>query len=43
MKKEVSIKRKGEHYVVYVNGEFFCTADTYKEAVKEVEDAGYKV
>lgn len=25
------------HYEVYLNGEFYCSADTYLEAVKEIE------
>lgn len=25
------------HWVVYIDGKFFCTADTFMEAVKEVE------
>lgn len=25
------------HWVVYVEGKFFCTADTLMEAIKEVE------
>ena len=25
------------HYVVYINGDFWCTADTFKEATDEVE------
>lgn len=25
------------HYQVYINGKFFCSADTIAEAVKEVE------
>lgn len=26
------------HYMVYINGKFFCSADTMSEAVKEVEN-----
>lgn len=26
------------HYQVYINGHFFCSADTMSEAVKEVEN-----
>lgn len=33
----VRIVHERNHYVVYVNGKFFCSADTYTEAVKEVE------
>ena len=25
------------HWVVYVEGKFFCTADSFMEAVREVE------
>lgn len=31
------IIRDREHYVVYIDGKFFCTADKIKEAVREVE------
>ena len=33
----VRIVRDRDHYVVYINGKFYCTADTYREAVQEVE------
>lgn len=36
----IKIISKCGHYVAYVNGEFFCTADTYNEAVKELEREG---
>lgn len=36
---DVEITHDRDHLVVYVNGEFFCTADTYSEAVKEVYEA----
>ena len=26
------------HYEVYCDGKFFCSADTFMEAVKEIED-----
>ena len=26
------------HYQVYINGKFFCSADTFSEAAKEVEN-----
>ena len=26
------------HYEVYLNGEFFCTADNYTEAEREIEE-----
>lgn len=34
---EYEIRREGNHYVVYIDGEFYCTADTHYEAVKEAE------
>lgn len=27
-----------EHYEAYINGEFYCSADTYNEAECEVND-----
>ena len=33
----ISIRHEGNHYEVYINGDFFCSADTYYEALKEVE------
>lgn len=35
---EVSIQQVREHWDVYINGEFFCSADSYGEAVKEIYD-----
>lgn len=35
---EVHIEQVMGHWVVHVNGEFFCTADSYSEAVKELEE-----
>ena len=32
------IKRKRDYYEVYINGKFYCTADTHEEAAREVED-----
>lgn len=32
------IKRNNGHFVVYINGKFYCTADKYLEAVKDIED-----
>ena len=34
---DYDIVRDREHYVVYIDGVFFCTADKVNEAVKEVE------
>lgn len=36
---EIDIKQVMEHWHVYINGEFFCSADTYNEAIKEVRAA----
>lgn len=30
------IERNHEHFVVYIDGKFFCTADSKKEAKTEV-------
>ena len=32
------IKRRKEHFVVYINGKFYCTADNEKEAVMEIKE-----
>lgn len=32
-----AIKRNHEHFDVYINGKFYCTADSEKEAAEEVE------
>ena len=34
----VKIIHERGHYAVYVDGEFYCTADTYAEAAREVEE-----
>lgn len=34
--REIKIKQTRGYFEVYVNGDFFCTADTYLEAVMEV-------
>lgn len=26
------------HYTVYINGKFYCTADTWFEAIREIEE-----
>lgn len=31
----VDIKRRKEHFEVYIEGKFFCTADNEREAAKE--------
>lgn len=31
------IKPDREHFVVYINGEFYCTADDYLEATRDIE------
>lgn len=33
------IDKVKEHYVVTINGEFYCSADSLTEASKEIEDA----
>ena len=34
--REVWIRETRGHWEVYVNGEFFCTADSYTEALNEL-------
>lgn len=41
MEVDYEIKPEREYYVVYVNGKFFCTADTPVEAIRELEKEGY--
>lgn len=36
---EVQIKQVREHWEIYVNGEFFCSTDSYTEAVNELHEA----
>ena len=33
---EISIKQVRGYWIVHVNGNFFCTADSYSEAIKEI-------
>lgn len=33
-----NIQWKYGHYEVYINGKFYCSADTPEEAAREVED-----
>lgn len=30
------IKREREHFVVYIDGNFYCSADSFREATKEI-------
>ena len=36
----VDIRHEADHYVVYVNGKFYCSADTHLEAVQELAKDG---
>ena len=36
---EVQIKQIRGHFEVYVNGKFFCSTDSYTEAVNELCEA----
>lgn len=38
---KIDIRRDRDHCVVYVDGEFFCTADNFEEAVRELEREGF--
>lgn len=33
-----SIKRNREHFEVYINGNFYCSADNENEAVSEIQN-----
>ncbi len=33
------IRHEYGHYVVYYNGVFYCSADTYGEALNDIEEA----
>lgn len=35
---EVQIKQTRGHFEVYVNGEFFCSTDSYIEAIEAVNE-----
>lgn len=35
---DVAIRHEGDHYAVYIDGEFFCSADSYYEAAKEINE-----
>ena len=36
---DITIKQVRDHFEVYINGEFFCTTDSYIEAINEVFEA----
>ena len=38
MDDDILFKEEYGHWVVIINGEFFCTADSLMEAVQEVEE-----
>ena len=35
---QTEIKCEHGHYVVYVDGKFYCSADTYRKAEREIEE-----
>lgn len=37
---DVNIRQEGSHYVAYVDGKFYCSADTYLEVVQELVKDG---
>jgi hypothetical protein len=43
MEIEFDIRRERDHYLVFVNGEFFCSADSVMEAMDELQKEGYVV
>lgn len=38
MNHDLDIIHVNDHYEVYIDGKFYCSADTVTEAVKEVEN-----
>ena len=32
------VKKNREHFVVYINGKFYCTADNVREAAEDIEE-----
>lgn len=38
MPEETKIVHVQDHYEVYIDGEFYCSADTVVEAAKEIEN-----
>ena len=39
----IDISLDMDHYDVFVDGEFFCTADTHLDAVRELQAEGYSM
>ena len=37
----IKMEKVKEHYEVYINGEFYCSADNPVEAAREIEEARY--
>lgn len=37
---DVDIRQEGSHYAAYVDGKFYCSTDTYLEAVQELVKDG---
>jgi hypothetical protein len=37
MENKYSIIHIHDHYEIYINGRFYCSADTMEEAVREIE------
>lgn len=35
---DVDIHRVREHYEIYIQGKFYCSADTFAEAAEEIEN-----
>lgn len=33
----IKVTQEREHYIIYVNGKFYCSADNLKEVQKELE------
>ena len=35
---DIQIKQVREHWEVHINGEFFCSTDSYIEAINEIQE-----
>lgn len=35
---DIDIHKAHEHYEVYIQGKFYCSADTLEEAIEEIEE-----
>ena len=38
---KIDIVQERGHYVAYIDGEIYCTGDSYIEVIKELTEDGY--